>query len=218
MPTVPVHQKELILLTENNHIPPAPQAAKEAALPDVRMQLADAVRQETKTHGSLSVEFMDRLASSYLTPQAADTPAGWDYAALRRSAQEQSQQIARQQQTHSLNQQAAWMEQVATATSDSASLKAYLTLQLPAYKKQLLQEGIPEEQADKTVEGIRSSSVQKHISRSLSGADWQTAQEVLAEQGDALPAAVRQQYAQQIRCQFSREVVPNIHRYLISPS
>ncbi|MBR4591809.1 MAG: hypothetical protein IKO35_01200 [Elusimicrobiaceae bacterium] len=209
MPTVPVYHQETplekaVVSTAKNTEQVQPSPLTEGTASDVRLQLAQTVRREMQEKGMLSADFLDKTALSHLPAESSNTPAGWDYAALRHAAHYQDQMAFRQQQAARLEQEAVWTEQVGVSTPDNASLQAYLEVQLPAYQNRLQQAGVAEDTAKQTVANLRTRTVQNHILRSLSDDDWKIAQQVLTGQGAVLPAGLYQQYATQIRRQFAR--------------
>lgn len=168
---------------------------------EVRHTLAQEVQQQVSKTGTVSSDFLDRFAGSHLDKSAVDTPVSWDYVALRDTAKREEEKQQHQQQLAQLDQEAAWTKQVGVLTADNAALETYLALQLPVYQAHLQQGGISEEQAAQAGKQLRAQTVSQHISRSLAGGNWQTAQQVLHAQGACLSDEVRQRCAQQVHQQ-----------------
>lgn len=208
MPIVPTDQEQQkILPTEvlpqqknvNTSVPakiPVPD-------PSARMELAKAVRGEVSKKGYVTDTFLDHFALTHLDP-AQDSPAGWDYAALRHTAQQEEKNRRKEMQTQSLQQEAAWMTQVGELTADAPSLQAYLKLQIPAYKDRMKAAGIPVEQVEIVAKNLQRNMIEKNILRSLSNGDWATAQQVFNQQKASFPEGVQQNYSEKIRNTFAR--------------
>lgn len=198
MPTVPTISQPAAV--ENAPVEVTPVSAMQTE--SVRRQLAQKIQQQVAKTGTVSGDFLDQFATSHLDKSAADTPAAWDYAALRHSAQQEEQKQQHQQQLARLDEEATWTKQVGVLTANNAALESYLALQLPVYQQHLQQSGIGEKQAAQAANQLRSQTIAQHISRSLSGGDWQTAGQVLAAQGAHLSDEVRQRCQQQVRQSF----------------
>lgn len=197
MPTVPVTSHPLP--TEQTS---TPQATVSPYNPEeVRHTLAQEVQKQVSKTGTVSSGFLDQFAVSHLEKSAVDTPAAWDYAALRDSAKREEEKQQHQQQLAQLDQEAAWTKQVGVLTADNAALETYLSVQLPVYQAHLQQSGISEEQSVQAGKRLRAQTVAQHISRSLAGGDWHTAQQVLHAQGSYLSDEVRQRCEQQVHQQ-----------------
>ncbi len=203
MPMVPVTRlsEEMYGDKPVKSVSPAPAHAHPAE--SVRWELATAVRQEVLRQGSVSTDFLDRFAVSHGTADLTDTPAGWDYAALRRATQYEENAALQDQQRDRVQQEAAWVSQVGAVLPDSISLKTYLSLQIPAYQTRLEQMGFSSQQAAQQAAHLQQETVEKHLSQTLSRGDWQTAQEVLAQQEKVLPAESRAAYARRARSVFA---------------
>ena len=198
MPNVPIENHPLPAAAEQRPVATGQTAEQ------MRSQLAQAVRQQVAKTGTVSTDFLDHFAASHLDPSAADSPAAWDYVALRRTAvMEQQQQHLRQQQDQ-LTREAAWMQQVGVMTPDPATLETYLEGQLPVYQARMEQNGMDKKQAAQAVQQLRAQTVEQHISRSLENGDWQAAQQVFHAQGACLPEFVRQRCARQVRESFAQ--------------
>lgn len=201
MPTVPVYTH-----TTDTQTPQTQPAHAHPAVADepVRRELAHAVKQELAQKGTVLPEFLDRFAAGHFSPEQANSPAGWDYAVLRRAAQRDAQTAARQQQARSLEEEASWLQQVGILTPDSSTLKTYLDLQLPAYQKQLEQAGVAQPRVHQTVEQLRQRTIEGHVARSLVAGDWKTAQQVFAQHAGQLADGPRERLAGKIRLSFAR--------------
>lgn len=202
MPTVPVLSKEKISpSTTTNPVIATSQPKVTSSL--LQQELAQAVQQETQDKGYVSTAFLDHFAQTHRFDQAADGPAGWDYEALRITAQQEEQINQQAQQIRRRQEQASWLTQVASATADNASLQAYLDVQMPVYQQCLEEDGVSAVHAQATVHALRGEAVQRHVERSLAGGDWNNAQEVLTHQAAYLPEGRRQRLAQQVRHSFA---------------
>ena len=203
MPTVPIYTSPTPAKLETSSGEVALKASGSSG--PIRQQLAQAVRQQISQHGTVSVDFLDRLALTRLDQSAADTPAAWDYAALRHTAQREQQQQQLHAQQMQQEEETAWTRQVGVLTSDNSALEAYLSAQLPAYQKRLQHQGVSAEQAAKVTARLRAQTVEEHISRSLRAGDWQTAAQVLTAQQAHLTDDIRQRYAQQVQSSFAQD-------------
>ncbi len=205
MPTVPVTRLSRETYEEKpaKSVPSVPVSAPSEE--SVRRELATAVRQELLRQGTVSTDFLDRFAASHWTAEQANTPAGWDYAALRRAARYEEGTAHQREQYERIKQEGEWMSQVGAVIPDSAALQTYLSLQIPAYQAQWEQAGLSSREAAQQVAQFHHQTVEKHLSRSLASGDWQTAHQVLAQQGGALPEERRAEYARQVRSVFARE-------------
>ena len=214
MPVIPVYTPKTPAPAEKQpqHSPLA-QATDTAAL---RSQLAEAVYREMQKHQTVSSGFLDQFAAGHLTPDTADTPAAWDYAALRRTAEKTEQAQQRQAQQMQLQQAEQWTSQVGELTPDNDTLTAYLDVQLPAYQARLEQSGLPADEAQQRVKQLKTQTVENHIVRSLSGGDWHTAQQVLHAHAEVLPEVSRQRLAQQTRFAFAQDQAKNAWQQALS--
>ena len=214
MPVIPVYTSKT----------PAPAEKQPEHLPvgnvtenaHLRLQLADSVRQEIQKHPTVSSGFLDQFAATHLTPNMADTPAAWDYAALRHAAEKTEQAQRRQTQQMQLQQEEQWTSQVGELTPDNNALTAYLDVQLPAYQTRLAQSGLPADEAQQRVKQLKTQTVENHIVRSLSGGDWHMAQQVLHAHAEVLPEVSRQRLAQQTRFAFAQDQAKNAWQQALS--
>ena len=202
MPTVPVLSKEeTVQNTTENAVVTTSQLPVNSSL--LQQELARAVQQQTQEKGYVSTAFLDHFAQTHRLAQTPDGPAGWDYEALRITAQQEEQINQQAQQIRQRQEQASWLTQVASVTADNASLQAYLDVQLPIYQRHLEEAGVSAAHAQAAVHGLRAEAVQRHVERSLAVGDWNNAQEVLTHQADYLPEDSRQRLAQQVRYGFA---------------
>ena len=202
MPTVPQVTQPGMPVTS---LAVQPQKQTEVIPQPDRQQFARAVRQEVSQKGRVSVDFLDNWAVSHLGEAASNTPAAWDYALLRRSAQQEQTRQARQTAANRLAQEGNWVCQVGELAPDNASLQTYLSLQLPAYRATMEQHGLTPQQAQHVTTKLRTQTIEQHITRSLSLGDWKTAQRVLQAQGEHLPQPTKERFAQQVCESFTQD-------------
>lgn len=203
MPIVPVSRQETPEIK-----PVSPTASVQETLAenatDVRFELADALRGHLGKQQAVTTEFLDQFAVSHLSEKNIHSPAAWDYAALRQTAEQEENSALAQHRAQALEQERAWTCQVGELTPDNRSLQAYLDLQLPAFQARMQENGMSVQASEQAVQQLRAETVEKHIARSLSNADWQTAGQVLEAQSEHLSEPVKQRCAGQIRHTFAR--------------
>ncbi len=203
MPIVPVSHQETpeikpVSPTTAVNITPTENAT------DMRFELADALRGHLGKQQAVTTEFLDKFAVAHLNEKNIHSPVAWDYAALRQTAEQEKTSAVQQRRVQTLEQERAWTCQVGELTPDNRSLQAYLELQLPAFQARMQENGMSLPEAEQVVKQMRAETVEKHIARSLSNADWQTAGQVLEAQSAHLPESVKQRCAGQIRRTFAR--------------
>lgn len=204
MPTVPVsHSAQAVLEPPISHRLSTTKEEKPSSI-QLRQKLADAVKEETMKEGGVSSSFLDKFAATHLSAQDENSPAVWDYDALRYAAQAEEEQALTQARQAQLKWEGNWISQVGMLTPDYASLKTYLIDQLQSYRRRLETAGFTGEQSQQAADTIRTQTVEKHITRSLAGGDWQTATQVLRGQGKFLSATQRERFSDQVRQCFAQ--------------
>ncbi len=169
-----------------------------------RQSFKQAVEKEVQKTGSVSVDFLDKFALSHFDKQAADSPAAWDYAALRQTAQEEQLRQIKFAQVRQLQDEADWITKVGALTKDERSLSSYLSVQLPAYQAQLEAQGTSPAQSQEAANQLKTQVVENYIAHALDRGDWHIAQRVFALQAQALPEPVKVRCANQIRQSFAQ--------------
>ncbi|MBR4356228.1 MAG: hypothetical protein IKP96_06685 [Elusimicrobiaceae bacterium] len=215
MPIVPIYQNTTKTdVSYTSGAEPAanlPPAQQEQSVPeDLQQSLADSVKHEVRSRGTVSTNFLDQFAASHFRLEQTNVPAAWDYAALRQTALQEETETAYQQQLQKLQDQGNWINKIGSLCLNEQSLQAYLTLQIPAYQTRLEQVGQTEEQARSQAEELRVTTIENHILRSLSGGNWPVAQAVFSAQHESLPEENRRRLAQQIRQTFVVEQGKNL--------
>ncbi|MCQ2410621.1 MAG: hypothetical protein MJ053_03800 [Elusimicrobiaceae bacterium] len=211
MPTVPTYPYHKRLTGPQATAEPIAQP-NESSVTSQRLDFMHQVQEEVKTKGQLSETSLDQLAVSHLNEESANTPAAWDYAALRYTAKHEAGRDEHQHQIQQLEQEERWTQQVSATLPDSASLKTYLDLQIPAYKTRLQQAGLNPQEVQEQAARLQAQAVVKNMSYSLAQGDWQTAQQVLEDHGAYLSEATRISCARQVCQSYARAEAARLWR------
>ena len=206
MPTVPISQTDTKFLPKDEKSQlqmEQPQAVKKDDF-SARMNLAASVRQEISNKGDISTDFLDSYAATHLDPNMPDSPEVWDYAALRHSAQVQHAQQAQWQQQLNVAEEGNWVAQVGETLPDASSLQHYLTSQIPVYQSHLKQARTTDKQAAYQAKDVFRNTIRRHMTRSLSNGDWQTAQQVFEQNKSSFTQAAQEEWVDKIRGSFAR--------------
>ncbi len=217
MPIVPVSHQETPEIKPVT-LAPAVNITPTENTTDVRFELADALRTQLGKQQTVTTEFLDKFAVSHFSENNVHSPAAWDYAALRQTAEQEETSALQQHRAQALDRERAWTRQVGELTPDNRSLQAYLELQLPAFQARMQENGMSAQESEQAVKQLRAETVEKHIARSLSNADWQTADQVLEAQSVHLPETVKQRCAGQIRHAFARAQAQKLWQHANEPS
>lgn len=214
MPQVPFLPQQTI--DKEKFVPSPTEIPAVSADKEIRKQFEQSVKHEIAATGGVTVSFLDQFAASHFDKTMADAPVVADYAALRQAARQEENQRTRQQAQQQALHEGEWMVKIGALLPDNASLHAYLETQLPMQQMRLEQSGLSAQDAAGQTNRFRAQTVEKHILRSLSDDDWQTAQQVLTVQGACLDDSVQARCAQQIRHTFAKQQAKQLFQAALS--
>ncbi len=183
---VPVSQKEKY-----------PTAADEDL--QIRMELADSVRQTVTDGKTVTPDSLDEFAVSHLTENQADTPAARDYMMLRSAARADAQTAARQERQNRISQEAALVRGVGATASSVSALEAYLSAQIPAFQERLKENGASQKNIQQQSAALRAQTAVENVCRSLAAGNPSTAQAVFEKYAADMNVRQRETCTEKIR-------------------
>lgn len=184
-----------------------PGAKKDAAAfasfsPDenlqIRTELLDAVRSQISKNGAPETALLDKFAASRFTEADADTPAAQDYMMLRAAAREEEKSAFERERARLASEEENLVRGVGALAPTPQALEAYLSVQLPAYEKRLMENGASKEAARLQTASVRAQTAAECVRGQLAAGNGAAARAVFGQYERELPEAVREECAQKI--------------------